>query len=164
MVPIIRPRQTKRDLTKPDRAKKKPPPFARRDGLKNDSVVVFEAPLGRAKTKTFSLLNPGAFLYRPVNVSPSQTKRLHSGTPMSKLRTAEEARAWLGFQGISIAQWAREHNFNEPLVREVLAGRKRCLRGQCHNIAIALGMKEGTPTDRPGRLSAGERPSAGGKH
>jgi gp16 family phage-associated protein len=84
--------------------------------------------------------------------------------PRTKLRTAKEARAWLGYQGISIAQWARENEFSDQLVREVLAGRKRCLRGQCHNIAIALGMKEGTPTDRPGRVSAGERPSAGSKH
>lgn len=76
-------------------------------------------------------------------------------------RTPEEARAWLGYQGISVAQWAREHSFSDQLVREVLAGRKRCLRGQCHNIALALGMKEGTPTDRPGRVPPAPRPTAG---
>lgn len=70
---------------------------------------------------------------------------------MTTLRTHEEARAWLDYQGISVAQWAREHKFSDPLVREVLAGRKKCLRGQCHNIAIALGMKHGIPTTRPGR-------------
>lgn len=53
--------------------------------------------------------------------------------------------------GISIAQWAREHAFSEPLVREILAGRKKCGYGASHNIAIALGMKAGVPTTRPGR-------------
>lgn len=74
---------------------------------------------------------------------------------MTKLRTHEEARAWLGYQGISIAQWAREKKFSESLVREILAGRKRCLRGQSHNIAIALGMKRGVVTTRPGRVVRG---------
>ena len=59
---------------------------------------------------------------------------------MNKLRTPQEARDWLSYLGITIAQWARDHSFSEPLVREVLAGRKKCLRGQSHNIAVALGM------------------------
>ena len=72
---------------------------------------------------------------------------------MTNLRTPEQARAWLVYLGISVAQWAREHKFSEQLVREVLAGRKKCLRGQCHNIAVALGMKDGVPTPRPGRVA-----------
>jgi len=81
---------------------------------------------------------------------------------MSKksLRTAKEARDWLSYMGITIAQWSREHGFNESLVHEVLAGRKRCLRGNSHNIAIALGMKDGIPTDRPARVSPAKRSSA----
>jgi gp16 family phage-associated protein len=72
---------------------------------------------------------------------------------MNKPRTAEEARDWLSFQGITIAQWARERSFSDSLVREVLAGRKKCLRGQSHNIAVALGMKRGVPTTRPARVA-----------
>lgn len=72
---------------------------------------------------------------------------------MKKLRTAAEAHAWLQYQGISIAQWARENKKNDSLVREVLAGRKKCLRGECHNIAVLLGMKEGQITTRPGRAA-----------
>lgn len=72
---------------------------------------------------------------------------------MNKLRTHAEARAWLDYQGISVSQWSREHGFSASLVRQILDGRKRCLRGQSHNIAVALGMKEGIPTDRPGRVS-----------
>ena len=72
---------------------------------------------------------------------------------MKKLRTAAEARAWLDYQGISISQWARENQVHHSLVREILAGRKKCLRGMSHNIAVLLGMKEGILTNRPGRVS-----------
>ncbi|MBB5204426.1 gp16 family phage-associated protein [Inhella inkyongensis] len=71
---------------------------------------------------------------------------------MKQLRTPAQARAWLDFQGISIAQWAREHQVHHSLVREILAGRKKCLRGMSHNIAVLLGMKAGVITTRPGRV------------
>ena len=74
---------------------------------------------------------------------------------MNKLRTAAEAKSWLQYQGISVSQWCRENNFNTSLVFEILAGRKRCLRGMSHNIAVALGMKAGVPTTRPGRVTPG---------
>lgn len=72
---------------------------------------------------------------------------------MKKLRTPEEAKAWLDYQGISISQWCRENNLNRSLVYEILAGRKKCNRGMSHNIAVALGIKHGVPTTRPGRVS-----------
>lgn len=72
---------------------------------------------------------------------------------MKKLRTHEEARAWLDFQGISISQWSRENNVHHSLVREILAGKKKCLRGMSHNIAVLLGMKAGVMTTRPGRVA-----------
>ncbi|MPS96251.1 DNA-binding protein [Comamonas sp.] len=72
---------------------------------------------------------------------------------MKKLRTPAEARAWLEYQGITIAQWARENKKSDSLVREVLAGNKKCLRGESHNIAVLLGMKEGIVTTRPARVS-----------
>lgn len=75
---------------------------------------------------------------------------------MSKLRTHDQARAWLSYQGISVAQWARERGFSEALCREILAGRKKCLRGQSHNIAVALGMKAGVPTTKPARVAPGD--------
>lgn len=76
---------------------------------------------------------------------------------MTKLRTAEEARAWLDYQGITMAQWAREHGMHESLVREVLAGRKKCMRGMSHNIAVLLGMKHGQLTTRPARVAPAQR-------
>lgn len=72
---------------------------------------------------------------------------------MKKLRTAAEARAWLDYQGITVSQWARENNVHHSLVREILAGRKKCLRGMSHNIAVLLGMKHGVITSRPARVA-----------
>ena len=72
---------------------------------------------------------------------------------MKKLRTHAQARAWLSYQGISVAQWTRENGFTYSLTLEVLSGRKPCQSGMSHNIAVALGMKEGVPTTRPGRVS-----------
>lgn len=79
---------------------------------------------------------------------------------MKKLRTPEEAKAWLSYQGITVSQWAREHQVHHSLVYEILAGRKRCLRGMSHNIAVLLGMKAGVMTERPARIAPNRRAAA----
>lgn len=59
------------------------------------------------------------------------------------LRTPDDVRDELRRQGVSIASWATANGFSTNLVIEVLAGRKKCTRGQSHNIAVKLGLKEG---------------------
>lgn len=59
------------------------------------------------------------------------------------LRTAADVRAEFQRKGISISGWAIANGFSTNLVFEVLGGRKKCLRGQAHNIAVKLGLKEG---------------------
>jgi len=59
------------------------------------------------------------------------------------LRTPEQAREALQAAGTSITQWAIANKFSPNLVFEVLGGRKKCLRGQSHNIAVKLGIKDG---------------------
>jgi len=51
--------------------------------------------------------------------------------------------AWERFRrnGITVAQWAKANGFEKSLVYAVLRGRK-CLRGQSHDIAVALGLKQ----------------------
>lgn len=44
--------------------------------------------------------------------------------------------------GISIADWAREHNFSLQLVYAVLKGRNQATRGESHKIAVALRLKK----------------------
>lgn len=67
------------------------------------------------------------------------------------LRTADEARADLRAKGISITQWAIANKFSPNLVFEVLGGRKKCLRGQAHEIAVKLGLKPGEICTDPAR-------------
>lgn len=43
--------------------------------------------------------------------------------------------------GISMKSWAEARGFNPTLVYQILTGRRKCLRGQSHNIARELGMK-----------------------
>ncbi|QZP26198.1 DNA-binding protein [Pseudomonas mosselii] len=60
-----------------------------------------------------------------------------------KLRTPDLVRAELKAKGVSITQWAIANQFSPNLVFEVLGGRKKCVRGQAHEIAIKLGLKAG---------------------
>jgi len=53
------------------------------------------------------------------------------------------ARALFSRTGYSINKWAREAGVNPKLVTDVLAGRKKGVRGQAHKIAVALGLKDG---------------------
>lgn len=45
--------------------------------------------------------------------------------------------------GASVAEWARLRGFSTGLVYQVLEGRRKCMRGQSHQIAVALGLKQG---------------------
>lgn len=65
------------------------------------------------------------------------------------LRTADQVKAELQRKGISVAQWARAHDLEPLLVHEVLAGRKKGLRGNSHRAAVLLGIKEGEAVDLP---------------
>ncbi|WP_312302539.1 DNA-binding protein [Diaphorobacter nitroreducens] len=42
---------------------------------------------------------------------------------------------------MNIAEWARARGFSAELTRMVLSGKRKCLRGQSHQIAVALGIK-----------------------
>ena len=70
------------------------------------------------------------------------------------LRTAADARAELQRQGVSITQWAIANKFSPNLVFEVLGGRKKCIRGQAHDIAIRLGIKAGEICNDPANALA----------
>ena len=64
-----------------------------------------------------------------------------------KLRTRAEAREWLQAQGLTAAAWARANNFPVRVVQELLRDRAKGNYGVAHDIAVALGIKEGEPTD-----------------
>lgn len=54
------------------------------------------------------------------------------------------AKALFEKTGISVAEWARVQGFSTGLVYQILEGNRKCLRGQSHQIAVALGLKTGT--------------------
>jgi gp16 family phage-associated protein len=56
-----------------------------------------------------------------------------------------QARQEFAEVGISIADWARAHNFSLPLVYAVLKGRNQATRGESHKIAVALRLKNEAP-------------------
>ena len=60
-----------------------------------------------------------------------------------KLRTRAEAREWLQAQGLTAAA----NNFPVRVVQELLRDRAKGNYGVAHDIAVALGIKEGEPTD-----------------
>lgn len=64
--------------------------------------------------------------------------------PEEKLLTLEEVNAAFDANGTEIRKWANKRGFSEANVRKVLEGRSKCSRGQCHQIAVVLKLKEGT--------------------
>ena len=69
-------------------------------------------------------------------------------TPMPKRaqaapRTREEARKWLEYRGISVAEFARANGLDRMAVWDALTGRTKGLRGAAHDAAVALGIKQG---------------------
>lgn len=63
---------------------------------------------------------------------------------MSALRTPDEVRRDFETRGMSVATWARRHGYSPFGVYDVLLGRTKGLRGESHNIAVALGIKAGS--------------------
>jgi gp16 family phage-associated protein len=60
------------------------------------------------------------------------------------IHSVKLVRAVFEDSGISVAEWARARGFSTSLVYQVLEGRRKCLRGQSHQIAVALGIKKGS--------------------
>ncbi len=55
---------------------------------------------------------------------------------------ASEAKFLFDASGISISEWARVNNFSATLVYQVLDGKRKCMRGQSHQIAVTLGLNQ----------------------
>lgn len=86
------------------------------------------------------------------------------GVVTEKLLDTSRAKNLFEDSGISVAEWARLRGFSSGLVYQVLEVNRKCLRGQSHRIAIALGLKQGTAMDLDElskRLESGpQRPDA----
>lgn len=64
------------------------------------------------------------------------------------LKTRAEVRGEFARKGWSISGWAKQNGYSPNMVIAILADneanlRLKCLRGDAHNIAVQLGLKEG---------------------
>lgn len=66
-------------------------------------------------------------------------------------RRGEKARQALALKGVSISRWAASNGFSTQMVFQVLKGERKCIRGESHKIAVALGMKQGEIVSDPGK-------------
>ena len=72
---------------------------------------------------------------------------------MSPLKTRRQVREELAAKGISFASVAKSFGFNQSLFYEILhdddeSPRRKCLRGESHNIAVTMGIKVGEVSER----------------
>lgn len=58
-------------------------------------------------------------------------------------QACQAARERLQRQGISAADWAKQHGLTPSTVYAVINGQKKCLRGEAHRAAVLLGIKDG---------------------
>lgn len=65
-----------------------------------------------------------------------------------------QARERLDQRGISLAEFSRINDLNPNLVSDLLAGRKKGLRGESHRAAVLLGIKQGFLPESPLSLAA----------
>lgn len=70
------------------------------------------------------------------------------------LRTPQQAKEELERKGVSVTAWAVANGFNPNLVHMILAGQRKPMRGQSHNIAVKLGIKPGEICDNPANALA----------
>jgi gp16 family phage-associated protein len=62
---------------------------------------------------------------------------------MPPLLSAAQARKLLNEKGLTVSDFAREHDLNPDVVFKLLDGRLKGRNGQAHNAAVLLGMKKG---------------------
>jgi gp16 family phage-associated protein len=69
-------------------------------------------------------------------------------------KTREQIKAEFAERGVTLTQWAAQNGFSRGCVYQVLTGFTRASWGQCHEIAVALGMKPPPKTSHPARRAS----------
>jgi gp16 family phage-associated protein len=57
------------------------------------------------------------------------------------LRSPQQVLNWFHDNGVAVSHWAEAHGFSPALARAIVSGKRKCLRGQSHQIAVALRIK-----------------------
>ncbi|SDM56838.1 phage-associated protein, BcepMu gp16 family [Oryzisolibacter propanilivorax] len=72
------------------------------------------------------------------------------------LKTRKQVRSEFASRGWSYSGWARQHGYSAALVIDIVNDddrnpKRKCVRGESHNIAVELGLKAG-------QISRGQAP------
>lgn len=75
------------------------------------------------------------------------------------IKTRSQVRAEFARKGWSYSGWAKKHRFSPALVLAIVndddaTPKRKCLRGESHNIAVKLGLKDGEISELTPRLAA----------
>ena len=78
----------------------------------------------------------------------SCAKTFYHADPEMVSKTRQQIRDEFAANGVSYSAWARQRGYSPNMVIAILADneahlRLKCLRGDAHNIAVQLGLKEG---------------------
>ena len=70
------------------------------------------------------------------------------------LKTREQVRSEFAALGLSYSGWAKQRGYSPNLVLDIVNDdqrnpKRKCLRGESHNIAVDLGIKEGQVSRAP---------------
>ncbi|MBU1352120.1 MAG: DNA-binding protein [Gammaproteobacteria bacterium] len=65
------------------------------------------------------------------------------------LKTRQQVREEFASRGLAYSDWAKQRGYSPTLVCMIVndnegAPQRKCLRGESHNIAVELGLKQGT--------------------
>ena len=60
-----------------------------------------------------------------------------------KLKTPQQVKAEFARAGVSIGSWAKANGFKREQVYAILSGNTKAKYGTAHQIALALGLKDG---------------------
>lgn len=65
-------------------------------------------------------------------------------------RTPTQARVWFRANGVTISDWCKTHGLDYQVVKDVLYGRSKGVRGKAHLAAVALQIKPDPSTSTEG--------------
>lgn len=71
-----------------------------------------------------------------------------------------EAKERITCTGQSIAEWARDHEFDYQTTGHVLGGRLKAVRGEAFRVSVALGLRRAPPKKRTNHNKAEQQVAA----
>ncbi|VEJ50045.1 DNA-binding protein [Neisseria weaveri] len=76
------------------------------------------------------------------------SKQINQFSPLPYPQTPKSAQKYFIKRGINKSEWARYFGFERTIVEHLLGGKLKGRRGQAHEAAIKLGLKENPDGER----------------